>query len=184
MKRIMIVGGPGSGKSTLARWMGGQTGLPVQHMDLIHWRAGWVERSQDEKLELISAVEAHDHWIIEGGISKRYAQRLERADVLIWLNLPIGVRLWRVFRRSVRYRGQARPDLPKGCPEQLGIETLKFLWWTWHNRIPGRLKVQRTLDDYKGTAQIHTLRSPREVVAFQVAFSAQLSRKLTGEGST
>lgn len=175
MQRIMIVGGPGSGKSTLARWIGKQTGLPVQHMDLIHWQAGWIERSQCEKLALISAVEMQERWVIEGGVSKRYAQRLERADVMIWLDLPIGLRLWRVFWRSVRYRGQARPDLPEGCPEQLGVETLKFLWWCWNNRITGRLKVERTLAAYKGHAEIHRLSSPRDVAVFQAAFEERLS---------
>lgn len=58
MKRIMIVGGPGSGKSTLARCLGSQTGLPVQHMDHIHWQSGWVERTTEAKVIMIQDVEA------------------------------------------------------------------------------------------------------------------------------
>lgn len=37
MQRVMIVGQPGSGKSTLARKLGEHTGLPVVHIDTIHW---------------------------------------------------------------------------------------------------------------------------------------------------
>lgn len=52
MKRVMIVGQPGAGKSYLARAMGQKTGLPVQHMDMIHWKPGWVERDKAEKLAM------------------------------------------------------------------------------------------------------------------------------------
>lgn len=45
MRRVMIVGHPGSGKSTLARAMGERTGLPVVHIDQIHWRPGWVAQT-------------------------------------------------------------------------------------------------------------------------------------------
>ena len=40
MQRVMIIGQPGSGKSTLAREMGKHTGLPVIHIDTIHWQPG------------------------------------------------------------------------------------------------------------------------------------------------
>lgn len=52
MQRVMIVGQPGSGKSTLARELGQRTGLPVVHIDTIHWQPGWIERSRDEKTQL------------------------------------------------------------------------------------------------------------------------------------
>lgn len=37
MERIMVIGGAGSGKSTMARWLSAQTGLPVRHLDHVHW---------------------------------------------------------------------------------------------------------------------------------------------------
>jgi len=45
MQRVMIVGGPGSDKSTLAVMMGAITTLPVYHMDHIHWKPHWIERT-------------------------------------------------------------------------------------------------------------------------------------------
>lgn len=171
MIRKMIVGGPGSGKSTMARWIGKQTGLPVQHMDHIHWMPNWVERPRADRLEMIRLVEGRDHWVIECGISERYAERLARADLLLWLDLPVVARLWRVMRHSWRNRCQSRPDLSKGCPEKLDRETLTFLMWIWQNRNNSGQKITDTVDLHEGTAEIQHLRSPRAVRAFLKAVS-------------
>ena len=68
MRRVMVVGGPGSGKSTFARALSAKTGLPVFHMDLIHWLPGWVERPSAEKSRLTKKVHAKEAWIFEGAI--------------------------------------------------------------------------------------------------------------------
>ena len=81
----MIVGQPGSGKSTTARMIGEITGLPVVHVDLIHWKDGWIERDKSEKIELASKEEAKATWIFEGGLSQTWENRLARADTLIVL---------------------------------------------------------------------------------------------------
>ena len=130
----MIVGGPGSGKSTLARELGRRTGLPVRHMDLIHYRPGWVERPKDEKDRLTREVHAEDAWIFEGGHSRTYDERAARADTLVWLDLPVGLRLWRVVRRWWAWRGRTRPDLPPDCPEKLDPA---FIRWIIEFAAPG-----------------------------------------------
>lgn len=76
MRRVMIIGQPGSGKSTLAREMGARTGLPVFHIDTIHWQPGWIERSTQEKTRLCNEVETKDQWIFEGGHSTTWDNRL------------------------------------------------------------------------------------------------------------
>jgi adenylate kinase family enzyme len=130
MQRVMVIGQPGSGKSVLARALGDITGLAVIHIDHIHWMSGWRERSPAEKDRLCREAEAGDAWIFEGGHSATWSNRLERADTLIWLDVPVGIRLPRVLWRSARYYGRTRPDLPPGCPEQFSAEFLHFIWRT------------------------------------------------------
>ncbi len=138
MKRIMIVGQPGSGKSTFARAVAAGFGLPVVHLDHIHWMPGWQERPLAEKISLISAEEANDTWVIEGGLSATYANRLARAEMLIWLDRDWRLRLFRVLRRSWHYRGRARPDLPDGCVEAFGRVTVEFIGFIWRTRHKNR----------------------------------------------
>ncbi len=167
----MVIGGPGSGKSTLARWLGDQTGLPAQHMDVIHWKPGWVERTRAQKLPLIAQVEARERWIIEGGLSATYENRAARAEMIIWLDLPVGLRLWRVLKRGWRYKGQTRPDLTAGCPERFGLETLKFMWWIWCARHASRSRIARLVGAQSEQKKVHHLATRAAVRAFQADFN-------------
>lgn len=143
MKRVMIVGGPGSGKSTLAVEMGRITGLPVHHMDMIHWQPGWKERSREEKIELVKKIENSREWILEGGLSVTYGSRAAHADTIVWLDLPLVLRLLRVLKRRWQYRGgQTRPDLPEDCPEKLDWA---FLHWILTNSRKSNQKIERAI---------------------------------------
>lgn len=140
MQRVMILGQPGSGKSTLARRLGARTGLPVFHMDHIHWLPGWVERPQAEKIALAHAIEARAEWIFEGGLSATYDTRAARADLVIWLDVPLGLRLWRVTRRALLGWGRRRPDMQVDCPEDPRL--LPGFWgFVWRTRHSGRDRI-------------------------------------------
>lgn len=159
----MIVGGPGSGKSTLARQLGSVTGLPVFHMDMIHHLPGWVARPLAEKVILAHAVEAEERWIFEGGLSATYENRASRADTIVWLDLSLILRFWRVFKRRWQYRGgQTRPDLPENCPEKIDWE---FFWWIISSQRAQRQKIVDAIVTAPHAKVVH-LRSPGEVAAF------------------
>ncbi|KMK65438.1 ATPase AAA [Puniceibacterium sp. IMCC21224] len=169
MKRVMIVGQPGSGKSTLARRIGRKTDLPVIHMDHIHWQSGWAERPKPQKIILAQEAEAGDLWVFEGGLSATYDTRLARADTLVMLDLPLWLRAWRVFYRTLRYYGRTRPDLPDGCPERFDYV---FWKWIWDTRHSGRQQNLALIDRAGPETDVHRLCSPREVNAFLTRLDA------------
>ncbi|MEM7318225.1 MAG: AAA family ATPase [Pseudomonadota bacterium] len=166
MQRVMIVGGPGSGKSTLARQLGARTGLPVFHMDHIHWMAGWTERPKPEKIALAREVEARPAWIFEGGLSATYDTRAARADTLIWLDLPVGLRMWRVTKRLAAHWGQQRPDMAKGCRETLHRGTPEFYHFIWRTRRTSRQRIKRLIMESRHELTVVHLRHRREVADF------------------
>ena len=163
MKRVMIMGQPGSGKSTLARQIGARTGLPVVHVDRIHWMPGWQERPKAEKIALALAEEARDAWVFEGGLSATWSNRTDRADTLIFLDFPLWLRVWRVFRRTVRWYGRTRPDMQDACPERFSAE---FWRWIWNTRATGRIKPLAALASARADQAVWHLTGPRAVRAF------------------
>ena len=171
MQRVMIVGQPGSGKSTLARELGAVTGLPVFHMDHIHWKSGWVMRADDERLAMHEEVVAQEAWIFEGGFSNGHPTRAARADTLVWLDVGVWTRLWRVTSRYVRYFGRERPDLPEGCPESLGWHNLEFYAFIWRTRNSSRQKLVRLTETAPDRVDLYILRTLEDVDAFLTAQS-------------
>lgn len=172
MNRIMIMGQPGSGKSTLAHALGERTGLPVIHIDKIHWKPGWVERSKQEKTRLCVEAEQGPRWIFEGGHSATWPSRLARADMLIWLDRPVGLRLWRVVRRAVVGLGRTRPDMTEDCPERLR-SLPEFIHYIWTSRISARAKMARLAASARPGCKVVHLRSDAEVAEFLTTFERE-----------
>ncbi len=153
----MVIGGPGSGKSTFAVALGRITGLPVHHMDRIHHLPGWVQRPTPERIRMAQAVEAQDLWIFEGGLSATFPTRAARADAVVFLDLPVALRLCRVVCRWWRWRGRTRPDMQDGCPERLTREFVSYILRS--NRRNRRRHATLTAAHPGGVR----LRSPRAV---------------------
>lgn len=174
LNRIMIVGQPGSGKSTLARELGTRSGLPVIHIDKIHWMPGWVERSGEEKTRLCNEAAEADRWVFEGGHSATWPGRIARADMLIWIDRAVGLRLWRVVRRSVTGRGRTRLDLADDCPESLRRlpEFIHFIWTTRHS---ARAQLERLAASPPIGCEVVRLCSDRECETFVQRFSLRRS---------
>ncbi|MBC7491288.1 MAG: AAA family ATPase [Novosphingobium sp.] len=148
MQRILIIGSPGAGKSTLSRALAERTGLPLHHLDRMHWLPGWVERDRDEGRAELAAVLERDRWIIDGNYGSSLPMRLERADTVIWLDFPTRVCLARALKRWWRYRGRSRPDMTEGCPERFN---LKFLIYVLHFRSAWRGRNSAALGQFAGT---------------------------------
>lgn len=163
MQCVMVIGGPGSGKSTLARQLGGVLNLPVVHMDPIYWRGDWIERAKDEVMQLARAAADDPAWVIDGNHSASMAYRAERADTIIFLDLPRRVRMRRILWRTLRYYGRTRPDMGPNCPERFDREFLSF---SWNYDQEGRLRVVSFLQEWQARRKVHHLTSLRQVTKF------------------
>ena len=141
LQRIVILGNAGSGKSTLARQLGVQLALPVVHLDLLFWEAGWREPATEVFRERLRVAMAGDRWITEGNYARKtFDLRLPRADVVIWLDTPPVVCMYRVLRRGLS--GQPRPDLPEGCKEKVDADYLNFLMFTWRFETQSKPEIE------------------------------------------
>lgn len=165
MQRIMIFGGSGSGKSTLARDLGARTGLPVVHIDPMYWKAGWVQRPPAETQAMIRAAMAAPQWVFEGNNSTTMQERADLADLIIYLDMPVHVRLWRFTKRWWTYRNQTRPDMTEGCNERWDPAFVRdFIWRYGRDRRPAALA---RVDEWRAQGKtVCHLRTPRSVRDF------------------
>lgn len=163
VRRVMLIGSGGAGKSTLARRLGERLGLPVIHLDAVHWRAGWNATPEDEWQRTVAALAARDAWIIDGNYGSTLDARFAACDTVIFLDLPRHVCLWRVMRRWVRYRGGTRPDMAPGCDEQLSLE---FVRWIWEYPAKKRPAILRRMSALDAGQRAVVLRSTADVERF------------------
>ena len=169
----MIVGSAGSGKSTAARLIGAALSLPVFHMDRdVYWLPGWQERPDPERREIVARLAGEPRWVFEGSYSSTYGVRLARADLLIWLDTPLPLRLFRVVRRAILGWGRTRSDLAEGCPEDPKMlpEFVRFILRT-HRRSRSKARV---LFDEAGCPN-HRFTTARQVNRFVAGLRADAS---------
>ncbi|MFQ3543092.1 AAA family ATPase [Halobacillus rhizosphaerae] len=128
MKRIAILGSAGSGKSTLARQLAEILRIEAIHIDRLFWKPGWVPSDQDELHAKQAPYLKQESWIIDGNYSKVWAERLELADTIIFLNLSRSICLLSIIKRWWFHRGRVREDLGEGCPDKIDWEFIKYVW--------------------------------------------------------
>ena len=161
-RNTIIVGSPGSGKSTLALELGDNFGLRVIHMDQLYWLPGWTARESDALPDIVAEAIRLDGWIFDGNNSRTLPLRGEKADTLIYLDLPRSLCLQRVLARIAASHGKVRPDMAEGCPEQLDPDFLKWVWTFPRHSAPGLGAFFETFPRQK-----YRLRSVDEVAEFR-----------------
>lgn len=171
--KIAIIGYSGSGKSTLAATLGEKRGLPVLHMDRVHWLPGWKARDREEKIRIVTEfLDSHDSWVIDGNYARVCGERrFEEADRIVALLFGRLACYRRVRKRLKAYRGKSRPDMGEGCEEKVDWEFTKWVLFG------GRTKERRAL--YRDLAarypdKVTVVRNQRQL--------DRLTRELTAAG--
>jgi len=170
LERVLVIGSGGSGKSTVAAELADVLGLPLIHLDALYWSAGWVPTPPDEWRRRVEELIAQPRWVMDGNYGGTLDLRLGRSDMVVFLDLPRVVCLWRVLKRQLRFRGRSRPDMPPGCPERLSWE---FITWIWTYPIRRRGAILAKLNALRGSARVVVLSSAREARDFLAQMRAR-----------
>ena len=163
MKRILVIGSGGAGKSTVATKLGQLLDLEVNHLDKFYWRPGWIETPPDEWLQIVTELINRDSWIIDGNYGGTLELRMQRADTIVFLDMPRLLCTWRILKRNLRYRRGGRPDMTEGCLEKLDPE---FVSWVWNYSRRTRPKVVELISKHRREKRVVWLRSTAEVRKF------------------
>jgi adenylate kinase family enzyme len=166
LRRVAIASSAsGNGKTTLARELAARLQLPFIDMDALAHRAGWVELSADELRAVVEPIVASDEWVIDAIYrTKLGTLLLDRADIVVWLDLPIRVWLPRLLRRSFR-RLRTGEELWHG-----NRESWRTAFVGRDSLVVGALRAhfsrRRRYPDYFRPYRVVRLRTPAQVRAW------------------
>ena len=162
--RIVVLGTTGAGKTMLAREIA--RALCVQHFELDYYRfrEDWVEVPNDEFRESVREALRGDSWVADGNYGLARDVIWPRATLLVWLDYPIYVVMWRLFWRTLG-RGVLRKELWHGNREKLWWHFFTrqslFLWaFKTHWRRRRQMPEQLDRPEHGHLDLVH-LRSPR-----------------------
>ncbi|EUB97155.1 hypothetical protein PMI07_000731 [Rhizobium sp. CF080] len=103
-RRIVIMGNGGSGKTWLARRLAEPLGLPLVHLDDVHWEPGRYGIARDKAVvhEDVRTIAAGEAWLIEGVYGLYVGIALPRTTTLIWLDLSEEECVAHIMRRGIQ----------------------------------------------------------------------------------
>jgi adenylate kinase family enzyme len=170
-KVSVIASASGCGKTTLARELSVRLGVPFVELDALVHGPNWTETPDDELRRLLDPVLAGEGWVIDGGYWGKIGNLvLARADLVVWIDLPLHVWLPRLLRRTMR-RLRGHEEIWNG-----NRETVRGAVWGRGALIPYALRSHfRRRRDYPvrlGRYPVVRLRSQPEVDAFLTAAAA------------
>jgi adenylate kinase family enzyme len=161
-RRFVVIGGSGSGKTTVARRLAEEHDLPYVELDALHWGPEWTPVPDDEFRVLVETAIAGDAWVVDGNYYGKLGDLvLERAELVVWLDLPLRVtfpRLWSRTRRRKREKTELWNGNRETWREALFKRDSLFLYALRTHR--GR---RRRYDLRLARYRMVRLRSPREI---------------------
>jgi adenylate kinase family enzyme len=163
IKRIAIIGNAGSGKSVVAQRLHQILHLPVYHLDKYFWKPQWTHPDPAEYKLIHDKLCDQDAWIMDGMNLRLLEYRIQRAEIIMFLDIPRYICFWRIFKRTFKYYGKEAPSSAPGCPEGITWKYIKFLKWVWDFKDRNPARIMELFNTYRDTKQIYILRSQKEI---------------------
>lgn len=135
-RRVLVAGTSGSGKTTLAARIAASLRVPHVEIDSLYHGPGWTPRSSFEAD--VHRFSAGPQWVTEWQYSAVRAHLADRADLLVWLDIPRVQVMRQVLLRTVNRRlrrqrlwnGNVEPPLWTALTDRQHI--VRWAWNTHH----------------------------------------------------
>jgi adenylate kinase family enzyme len=165
VNRIAVIGAGGAGKSHLARTLGQRLDLPVIHLDAHYWGPGWRPLPAADWAARQRELVSGDRWVADGTYASTLAVRLERADTIVFLDLPPLLCAWRVlWRRAASHRHPAA-DLAAGLHPKVDREFLAYVLSFRRRRRPVLLAELARWSHGRTVVMLRSRRAIRRFIA-------------------
>jgi adenylate kinase family enzyme len=159
--KIAITGASGNGKTTLAHELARVAGLRHVEIDALHHGPNWESCGPDVLRERVEVATAGDSWVTDSTYKRMLGDLIpSRADLVVWLDLPVALVMWRLLRRTY-VRISRGVVLWNGNRETGWRDAVRYLIW------PAFLTTFRNRRELPGSyPNLVRLRSDAEVAAF------------------
>ncbi|MGH3873192.1 MAG: AAA family ATPase [Pseudonocardiaceae bacterium] len=162
-RRVLVAGTSGAGKTTLAHRVAGVLRSPHTEIDALFHGPSWTPREAFTKD--VDRFSAEPAWVTEWQYRLVRPLLAERADTMIWLDLPRMTVMRRVIRRTLRrwlrrevlWNGNVEPPL---CT--IFTDPEHVIRWAWRTHGIGVQRVW-TIARQRPDLLIIRLRDQREV---------------------
>lgn len=126
-QRICILGNSGSGKSTLAHALSTELSIPAYHLDreLLMGQFQW--RPEKEQAAAHTQFVQEKSWIIDGNYGQFLPERLQRATLVIFLDVGRPLSISRALQRFLK-NSHLRSSIPSEARNQLSWRFLKWVF--------------------------------------------------------
>jgi adenylate kinase family enzyme len=168
LRRVNVKGTSGSGKTTFGQELARRLGVPFVELDALHHGPNWAEPTNEEfRARVRAAIDtAPEGWVIDGNYDSKLGETvLGAADTIVWLDLPLPLKLRRLWRRT-SHRICNDVELWNGNKESwwnavVGPESLFF--WMLRTHVGHRREWPRR---FAGDPRFVRLRSDAEARAW------------------
>lgn len=165
MKKVAVFGNAGGGKSTLSQKLSEVTGLPLYILDKVKYQPGGAEVSHEDYQRLHQEILDSDRWIIDGfGSMDTLWPRLDAADCLVYIDLPLYVHFWLVTKRFITGYFNPPSGWPENSPIFKGSMTSYRALWLCHKYLTPRYRAY--VEQARSSKNIYHIRSIAEIEQF------------------
>lgn len=165
MKKVAVFGNAGGGKSTLSKKLSQITGLPLYVLDKIQFPSGDIELPPEDYKRIHEKILATDRWIVDGfGCNETLWLRLNEADSLVFVDLPLYVHFWWVTKRLITGYWKPPESWPENSPIlKSSLNSYRVLWLCHKYLTP---KYREYVEQSQSTKSVYHLRSPLQISQF------------------
>jgi adenylate kinase family enzyme len=103
-RRIIVKGTSGAGKSTFGAELARRLDLTFVELDALHHGPNWRAPTSDEFRERVRGTmeSATNGWVIDGNCDSKLGDTVvAAADTIVWLDLPLQVKMRRLWGRTM-----------------------------------------------------------------------------------
>jgi adenylate kinase family enzyme len=171
MQKIAVFGNAGGGKSTLSQRLADMMELPWVPLDRLKYQPGGDAVPHPEFKATHDALLQKDQWVIDGfGSLDTVWERLEVADTLVYLDLPVWRHYWWVTKRFLQSVWVPPAGWPEQSPLLKGTLNAYYTVWLCHTKLTP--KYRQYVEQANAMKRVYHLRSLADIAQFYQTLEA------------